>query len=118
MRPLRRPTTPRSRIGYRHLVVDHFWRLAAELGHFQSRIAAAEAGELIRAFLLTLPLEENLRRIEARQAARALNEREFELRAVREERVMLAGRTGLGEPLDVSAAPSTLVNQLRARPGL
>ena len=57
-------------------------------------------------FLLTVPADENLRRIENRQKARAIDEREFELRTFAEEREALTKNSDLGEPFDVSAPPS------------
>jgi hypothetical protein len=71
----------------------------------------------IRCFLLTLPAEENLRRIERRQRARALDEREFELRTFAEEREALTKHSGmdLGEPFDVSAPPAELVATMLSR---
>ena len=74
----------------------------------------------IRCFLLTLPLAENLRRIQRRQLARAIDERHFEQRTLAEERAALleAGSGDLGEPFDVSAPPMDLVAALSRRLGL
>jgi hypothetical protein len=72
----------------------------------------------IRCFLLTLPLEENLRRIERRQQARALDERDFERQTVENERATLANRMDLGELFDVSGSPEDLVRKLTRRLGL
>jgi hypothetical protein len=71
----------------------------------------------VHCFLLTLPLEVNLQRIDRRRAARAIDDREFELAVVKEERAALsgAGVGGLGEPLDVSAPPEQLVETVLAR---
>ena len=104
------------RHGYRHFVVDHFWKDAEEIDDLRSRLLEVDPEADVRCFLLTLPLDENLRRIERRQGARALDEREFERRTVVEERNALARHSqGLGEPLDVSAAPEEIVVELRAR---
>ena len=70
----------------------------------------------VHCFLLTLPLEGNLRRIERRQAARAIDEREFEHLTLPEERRALE-EPGLGTPFDVSATPMELVVRLLALVG-
>ena len=98
-----------QRFGYRHVVIDYVWRSPKELDALRTRLAAIDPNADIRCFLLTLPAEENLRRIEQRQRARAIDERDFELRTFTEEREMLAGRSDLGKPFDVSAPPSELV---------
>jgi thymidylate kinase len=107
------------RHGYRHFVVDHFWKDAAELDDLRSRMLEIDPEADVRCFLLTLPLDENQRRIERRQAARALDERDFEQRTVVEERDALARHSqGLGEPFDVSMPPNELVAALRDRLGI
>ena len=107
------------RHGYRHFVVDHLWTDAEELDDLRRRLLEVDAESDVRCFLLTLPLDENLRRIERRQGARALDEREFERRTVAEERDALARHSrGLGEPFDVSAPPGELVAALRERLGI
>jgi shikimate kinase len=105
------------RHGYRHFVIDHVWRTPDELADLRRRLHDVDAKAEIRCFLLTLPLEENLRRIERRQAGRVLDEREFELRTVAEEREVLSASSGseLGEPFDVSAPPEVLVAALMRR---
>jgi hypothetical protein len=70
----------------------------------------------LHSFLLTLPLEENLRRIVRRQTARAIDEREFEHLILAEERRALE-EPGLGIPFDVSAPPTELVVRLVALVG-
>ena len=108
------------RAGYRHFVIDHLWRTPEELDDLRRRLLDVEPHADVRCFLLVLPLDENLRRIERRQGARALDEREFELRTVAEEREVLYRRGGddLGEPVDVSAPPEELVAALLRRLGL
>lgn len=108
------------RAGYRHFVVDHLWRTRAELDDLRRRLCDACPDLDIHCLLLALPLAENLRRIERRQAARALDEREFELRTVAEERALLAAAAGdaLGEPFDVSEPPDVLVERIVERFGL
>ena len=102
------------RFGYRHFVVDHFWRSSAELDDLRGRLTTMDSD--IRCFCLTLTADENLRRIEIRQRARALDEREFELRTFAEEREALTKPgSNLGEPFDVSASPSELVNRMLRR---
>jgi shikimate kinase len=105
------------RFGYRHFVINHLWRTPTELGDLRRRLLDVDADADIRCFLLTLPLDENLRRIQRRQSARALDEQEFERRTVAEEREALFKRAGgnLGEPFDVSASPANLVATLLLR---
>ena len=95
--------------GYRHFVVNHGWRSGAAVADLRRRLTRLDAD--VRVFLLTLASDENLRRIERRQHARALDEREFELRTVAEEREAMTNPAAgdLGEPFDVSAQPSELV---------
>jgi len=101
--------------GYRHFVINHCWRSAAALADLRRRLVATDAE--FHSFLLTLAAHENLRRIERRQAARALDERDFELRTLVEEREAFATASGadLGEPFDVSAPPLELVAMLLHR---
>ena len=108
------------RHGYRHFVIDHLWRTPAELADLCSRLRDIDAELDIHCFLLVLPLDENLRRIRRRQGTRALDEHEFEMRTVLEEREALhtPGRDDLGEPFDVSAPPPELVARLLRRLGL
>jgi hypothetical protein len=108
------------RFGYRNFVIDHLWCTPAELDDLRSRLLEVEPGVDIRCFLLTLPLEENLQRIERRQGARALDEQEFELRTVAEERDTLFREDvgDLGTPFDVFAPPAELVEALLLRLGL
>ena len=103
------------RFGYRHFVIDHIWRSPAELADLQRRLRAVDPDAEIRCFLLTLAADENLRRIERRQRARAIDEREFELRTSAEERQALAQSSSLGEPFDASAPPGELVTMMRRR---
>jgi hypothetical protein len=103
------------RFGYRHFVIDHIWRSRAELDDLCRRLRAVDADAAVRCFLLTLPAEENRRRIERRCQARALGEDGFELRTSAEERQLLEGRTDLGEPFDMSAPPVELVAEMLRR---
>ncbi len=103
------------RFGYHHFVIEHIWRSRAELADLRRRLIALDADADIWCFLLTLPEDEHLRRIEGRQRARAIDEREFELRAVAEERHALTLGSDLGEPFDVSAPPLQLALKLLRR---
>ena len=93
--------------GYRNFVIEHLWRTEWELADLKRRLDDPE----VHCFLLTLPIEENLRRIERRQAARAIDEREFEHLTLAEERQALE-RPRLGTPFDVSGPPAELVLRL------
>jgi shikimate kinase len=108
------------RFGYRHFVIDHIWRTPEELADLRRRLLEIDADADIRCFLLTLPLSENVRRIEQRQSTRALDEREFERQTLADERKALLESTegNLGEPLDVSAPPEDLVAEILRRLGV
>jgi thymidylate kinase len=107
------------RFGYRHVVINHSWTTAEEFHDLHRRLAQFETDADIHYFLLTLPVSENLRRIERRARARALNEREFERQTFAEERNAFGkSRTDLGEPFDVSAPPLELVDRMLCRLGL
>lgn len=69
---------PHRRFGYRHFVINHFRRTPDELDDLRYRLLDVDAEADIRCFLLPLPLDGNLRRIQRRQSARALDEQEFE----------------------------------------
>jgi thymidylate kinase len=103
------------RFGYRHFVIDHVWRSRAELDDLRRRLIAMDADAEVHCFLLTLPEDENLRRIERRRLAREIDEREFELRTFEEEREVLTNSSELGEPFDVSAPPHELVATMLRR---
>lgn len=106
------------RLGYRHFVIDHIWTTPEQLDDLRHRLADFDSE--FRCFLLTLAADENLQRIERRASARALDEREHDLRVVAQERDKLFGRPGrqLGEPFDVSASPASLVETMLRRIGL
>lgn len=106
------------RFGYRHFVIDHLWRSTEELADLRRRLVDHDPD--IRCFLLTLPADENLRRIERRAAARAIDERDFEQRTFAEEHALLTSDAAaeLGEPFDVSAPVAELVATMLDRLGL
>lgn len=112
--------THHRRFGYRHFVIDHLWRIHEELTDLSRRLLDVDAHAQIRCFLLTLPLDEHLLRIERRQSVRALDEQEFERRTVLEERTALFGEPSdsVGELFDVSACPGELVTAMLGRLGL
>jgi hypothetical protein len=97
------------RFGYRNFVIEHVWRTQGELSDLKLRLDDPD----VHCFLLTLPVEENVRRIERRQAARAIDERDFERLTLPEERRALEA-PGLGTPFDVSGTPAELVLSLLA----
>ena len=103
------------KFGYRNFVIEHLWQTSAELDGLRETLARVAPGMPVHCFLLTLSAQENLNRIERRQAARAIDEREFELRTFSREREALAGAPDIGEPFDVSATPSELVASMLQR---
>lgn len=105
--------------GYRHFVVNHIWETPAQLAAL--RLAVDPANEaLFRVFLLTLPLEDNLRRVGNRRLARISDEADFEQATLFRERDQLYSQPPerLGEPFDVSGAPADLVAKLKLQLGL
>jgi hypothetical protein len=106
------------RFGYRHFVIDHIWTSPAQLADLRRRLSGID--DDFRCFRLTLPHEDNLQRIERRANARAIDEREFEQRAFKQESEALARGSGLdlGEPFDVSGSPPELVGAMLRRLGL
>ncbi|MFP6378365.1 hypothetical protein B4U30_39275 [Klebsiella pneumoniae] len=104
--------------GYKHFVIAHIWTAREEIDDLRNRLVNHDSD--FRCFLLTLSAEENFNRIHRRASVRALDEQEFELRTVTEERELLKVGSGvnLGEPLDVSGSPQVLVNELLWRLGL
>ncbi len=105
--------------GYRHFVINHLWISTAELDDLRKRVVEEDPD--IRCFLLTLPAEENLRRIQIRATARVGDEQScFEEQTSAKERKLLmkASETELGEPFDVSAPPSELVERILGRIGM
>ena len=106
------------RNGYRHFVIEHIWRSAADLADLEDRLTTVDPRTAFRCFLLTLPADENLRRIERRRQARVNDDREFEWRTVTEERAALAREPDIGELFDVSAPVEELVATLRRRVGI
>jgi len=108
------------RFGYRHFVINHLWSTPAALTDLRRTLLDVDGAGDIRCFLLTLALEENLGRIQRRQAARAIDEQELEQRTLAEEREALFkdGSGDLGDPFDVSAPPMVLVATLLHHLGL
>src|SRR5690348_4966380 len=58
--------------GYSNFVIEHIWQTEWELADLKRRLDDTKT----HCFLLTLPIVENLRRIERRQRARAIDERQ------------------------------------------
>lgn len=101
--------------GYRRVIINHIWLTSGDIDDLRCKLNDIDTD--IRCFLLVLSLEENLRRIQVRQSARALDDQDFERRTVMEEREMLFEKTteNLGEKFDVSASIETLVAELICR---
>jgi thymidylate kinase len=104
------------RFGYRSFVINHIWTSLEDLADLRARLASVD--DDFHVFLLTLSLEENLRRIAARASVRALDEREFEQEAFAHESRVLAERQDVGERFDVSEPPPVLVERMLRRLGV
>lgn len=103
------------RFGLRHFVINHIWLEVADLEDLRDRLEAVVPDAVFRVFRLCLGASENLARIERRARSRALDELEFELRTMREERAHLRGRDDLGEPFEVDRPLDQLVESMRSR---
>jgi hypothetical protein len=105
--------------GYHRFIVNHYWPGRSEIADLQSRLRQIAPSVELRCFLLTLPKAENLQRIARRQAARAIDEAEFEARYFAEEFEHLSRASeDTGEPFDVSDPPELLVSRFVALLGL
>jgi hypothetical protein len=105
--------------GYRHFVINHYWSDASAVADLAGRILSIDPEIEHRRCRLTLSEEENRRRIERRQAARVIDERDFEWRTLAEERAVLArAPLELGEPFDVSDPVDVLVTRMKGVLGL
>ena len=102
------------KFGYRHFLINHLWTSPHDLEDLRHRLTEIEPGAEIRFFLLTLPFDENLRRIQHRAGGRAINDLHLELQTLaRERRVLEESRSGeLGEPFDVARTPPELVTSM------
>jgi len=103
------------RSGYSNFVLDYIWKSPAELADLRQTLGVGS--DEFRTFLLTLPMDENIRRIEQRARSRMIDTLDFERRTVAEERRALRVHANgeLGEPFDVSASPEALVTRLLQR---
>jgi hypothetical protein len=106
--------------GYLNFVINHLWRTEAELRDLVDRLEVTVPDQEIRCFLLTLPEDENLKRVRLRQESRAIDELEYELEALTHERALLYATASLGpgEPFSVSALPDDLVEELKVLLGI
>ena len=101
--------------GIRNVVIGHVWFDPRDLADLVGRLQPAMPNGRTRCFRLRLDEEENLRRIERRARARALDEIDFERRTMHEERTRLCGRDDLGERFQVAAPLEQLVPALLQR---
>ncbi|RAK52684.1 hypothetical protein DJ018_10830 [Phenylobacterium deserti] len=106
--------------GYSCFVINHYWSTPAQIADLAERLHAFTSNLLFHCFRLTLPVEENLRRIGIRRASRAVDEAEFEDQHFREEAALFARADGveLGVPFDASAPPDVLCHRLLAMLGI
>lgn len=104
-------------VGYRNFVLNHLWTVPADLSQFRAKLSELDSD--VHCFRLTLPVEENLRRIERRASATGLD-RSYELEVFADEHTVFSGCYGheLGVPLDASSSPGELASQVLALLGL
>jgi hypothetical protein len=102
--------------GYSRYVINHYWSTPAQIADLRNRLAAVTPDLRLLCFRLTLPVEENVRRILARRAARAIDEADFEVRRFQEEAAVFSRAEGaeLGVPFDASDPPDALCRRLAA----
>lgn len=106
--------------GYDRFIINHYWSSAAQIADLESRLRVIAPTARFCCYRLTLSREENLRRIALRQAARAIDEAEFEARHFSEEFALFSTTEGeeLGTPFDVSDPPDTLTRRMLMLLGL
>jgi len=106
--------------GYLRFFVSHAWESADHMDQLAASLQQAIPSLTVRSFLLTLPREENLERIERRRAARAIDETAFEDRQFAHEYEVFSNVVGneLGIPLDASADVEALVVKVKGLLGL
>jgi len=66
--------------GYERFVINHYWSSAAEIADLKFRLKQVAPAVRFHCFLLSLPRDENLRRIARRRAARTRLSSNFEPR--------------------------------------
>jgi hypothetical protein len=106
--------------GYDRFVINHYWPSPLDIASLGSTLRGVVPDIDVQCFRLTLPIQENLRRIAARQSVRAIDETELEATYFAEEQAVMNGATGseLGIPFDVSAPPGALVSRMLGMLGL
>lgn len=99
--------------GYDRLILNHYWSSAEQISDLEARLQSIAPRFEVHCFRLTLPKEENLRRIALRQRVRAIDETEFEAEHFAEEHALLtAAGDELGVSFDVSDPPDVLAVRL------
>ena len=99
--------------GYDRFILNHYWSSAAQISDLEARLQSIDPRFQVHRFRLTLPKEENLRRIALRQNVRAIDETEFEAEHFEQEHAVLsAAGDKLGIALDVSGPPDVLAARL------
>ena len=99
--------------GYDRFIINHYWPSAGQIADLGARLQAIDPKFEVHCFRLTLPEEENLRRIALRQKVRAIDETEFEAETFAEEHALLsAAGDELGIPFDVADPPDALAARL------
>ena len=99
--------------GYDRFILNHYWPSAERIADLRTRLQAIDPRFEVHCFRLTLPEEENLRRIALRQKVRAINETEFEAETFAEEHALLSeAGVALGTPFDMADPPDVLAARL------
>ena len=100
--------------GYDRFIINHYWSAPAEIADLEQRLRMIAPAMRLCCYRLTLPREENLRRIAQRQSTRAIDETEFEARHFEVEYALLnrAAGTDLGIPFDATDPPETLTARM------
>lgn len=109
-----------ARFGYRHVVVNHLWTRAEDLRDLALRLASGSAQGHVHCFRLTIPWEENARRILARARGADSRTIDAQLRTATVERRALDRARGdaLGHPMDAIRAPDHLADLILAHVSL
>lgn len=106
--------------GYRTFVINHIWTTAEAMAAVRAQFTALDPAVDWHVLLLTLAPDSHHARIESRQAARIMDERDFERRVLAEELAALGRDTSgaLGRALPVDAGLDVLVARVLALVGL
>jgi thymidylate kinase len=100
--------------GYDCFIINHYWSTPGEIADLERRLRTIAPATRLCCYRLTVPREENLRRITRRQSIRAIDETEFETRHFEQEYAVFDRAAGaeLGIPFDATDPPEALTERM------